>query len=340
MTRDDEQRSPERARVDGPDQVHVWKCCHACDASPIVGAAFECQTCPDGPDNDLCERCYAAYRVGRAQHPKPGSLAGLGGVRAGEQHRFTRRPGRSRLECSPWNDVPDAGGTAPPIPDHFVVRPELRASKESFIGSYGCVVAGQPNLLLTCLHVMSGLIQAAQIDASANNPSYSGQELPRVVTGVNLYDVFAPHWMGALLGRGTAMLALPEARTKEEEPFSQRDLAAFVVDRAARVTPVPLAQRVPEVGEPIWLAVKLEGGQQRRTIGAVVVEQTEATFIFRYLDDATGMPRFASGAPLVNRAGEVVAINVGMGRLDGRSFGHGIHADSIRRHLNMAAHRV
>ncbi len=263
----------------------------------------------------------------------PGSLSDLGGARAGEQHHFTRRPGMSRLGWLHWNDVPDARGTAPPIPDHFVVRPEFRARKESFIGSYGFVVAGQPNILLTCLHVMSSLIQATQIDASANNSSYSGQELPRVVTGVNLYDVFASHWMAALLGRGTAMLALPDARTKEEEPFSQRDIAAFVVDGAARVAPVPLAQRVPEVGEPIWLAVKVEGGQQRRTIGAVVVEQAEATFIFRYLDDATGMPRFASGAPLVNRAGEVVAINVGMGRLDGRYFGHGNHVDSIRRHL-------
>lgn len=328
MTRDE----PAGPRVDGPDQVHVWKRCHACAARPIAGPAFECQTCPDGPDNDLCERCYAAHRVGRVKHPMPGSLADLAGARAGDHH-FIRRLGTPRLDCVHWNDVPDAREAAPPIPDHFVVRPEFRASKESFIGSYGFVVTGQPTILLTCLHVMSSLIQTTRIDASANNPSYSGQELPRVVTGVNLYDVFAVHWMAGLLGRGTAMLALPDARTKDEEPFSQRDIAAFVVDDAARVAPVPLARRVPDVGEPIWLAVKLEGGQQRRTIAAVVVEQTAATFIFRYLDDAAGMPRFASGAPLVDRAGEVVAINAGMGRLDGRTFGHGTHLDSIRRHL-------
>jgi len=182
---------------------------------------------------------------------------------------------------------------------------------------------------------MDSLIQERGIDASANNHSYSGYELPRVVTGVNLYDVFASNWMAAPLGRALSMLPLPNARIKDEEPFSQRDIAAFVVDHAARVSPAPLADRLPGVGEPIWLVVKPEGGPRQRTIAATVVEQTEATFIFRYLDDTAAMPRFTSGAPLVNRAGEVVAINVGFGTLDGRSFGHGNHVDSIRRHLEL-----
>jgi Trypsin-like peptidase domain len=182
---------------------------------------------------------------------------------------------------------------------------------------------------------MSSLLQDKGIDASANNHSYSGHELPRIVTGVNLYDVFASNWMAALLGRAVSMLPLPNARIKDEEPCSQRDIAAFVVDSTARISPAPLADCRPGVGEPIWLVAKPESGQQQRTIAATVVEQTDTTFIFRYLDATAAMPRFTSGAPLVNRAGEVVAINVGFGTLDGRRFGHGNHVASIRRHLEL-----
>ncbi len=319
----------------GPEQLHVWKRCHACNASPIMGPRFECETCPDGPDNDLCERCYAAHAEGQVKHPMPGSLAALAGSNASKRHSFRRYPGVSRLGCLAWTGVPDAPAAAPRIADHFVVRPEFRVSRESFIGSYGFVIAGQPRLLLTCLHVLSALMQAKGIDSSPGNPAYSGHEVPRAVTGVNLYDVFAPNWMAALLGRAVSMLPLPGARTKDEEPFSQRDIAAFVVDGAARISPAPLADRLPGVGEPVWLVVKPEGGQRQRTIAATVVEQTEATFIFRFLDDTAALPRFTSGAPLVDRAGAVVAINVGFGTFDGRYFGHGNHADSIRRHLKL-----
>jgi hypothetical protein len=97
---------------------------------------------------------------------------------------------------------------------------------------------------------MDSLIQERGIDASANNHSYSGHELPRVVTDVNLYDVFASNWMAAPLGRALSMLPLPNARIKDEEPFSQRDIAAFVVDRAARVSPAPLADRLPGLASP------------------------------------------------------------------------------------------
>src|SRR5919201_3732442 len=39
--------------------IHIWYRCHNCGMQPIVGQRFECQTCPSGPDNDLCEKCRA-----------------------------------------------------------------------------------------------------------------------------------------------------------------------------------------------------------------------------------------------------------------------------------------
>ena len=88
---------------------------------------------------------------------------------------------------------------------------------------------------------MSSLFQEKGIDASANNHSYSGHELPRIVTGVSFYDVFASSWMVAPLGHAVSMRPLPNARIQDEEPFSQRDIAAFIVESTARISPAPQA---------------------------------------------------------------------------------------------------
>lgn len=316
--------------------LHVWSHCHGCGAAPIRGYRFECQTCPDGPDNALCERCHSEYTDGRVQHPKPGSFAEVAVSNRQQRHTFIRFKGIPRSQCSHWAEARCALEPAPRIPDRFVLRPEFCTGRQSFIGSYCFVVAGSPALILTCLHVLGGLIQQKGIDASSRNDAYSGHELPAVVTGVNLYDVYAANWMLAPLGRAASMLSLPNARIKEEEPLSDRDIAAFVIDGEPRLSPVRLAERVPGVGEPIWLAVKPDGAGTKRTFAAVVAEHSERTFIYRYLDDTTAMPRFTSGAPLVNRAGEVVGINVGYGRLDDVHLGHAHHVASIRRHLGRA----
>src|SRR4051812_43809070 len=97
----------------GSEQIHVWKRCYACDLGPIVGPSFECQTCPDGPDNDLCEACHAGYLEGRVKHPMPGSFADAAEVHAGKKHQFERRLGVSRAACLHWAHVPDVRETAP-----------------------------------------------------------------------------------------------------------------------------------------------------------------------------------------------------------------------------------
>lgn len=190
--------------------------------------------------------------------------------------------------------------------------------------------------MLTCLHVMGSLMLAKGIDASVDNLGYSGRELPTVVTGAFMYDTYASNWMAALLGRASSMLYLPNARTKEPEPFSSRDIAAFIVEGAARITPLHLAEGVPSAGQPIWLAVNSRGKRTERTFAATVVEQTDRTLIYRFLDDVDALPHFTSGAPLLSAAGEVVGLNVGIGTLDGRTYGHANHVVSIRCHLGQS----
>jgi hypothetical protein len=310
--------------------IHVWNRCHACGAEPIVGLRFQCQTCPLGPDSDLCEACHRGFEQGRVRHPAPENREAPRGP-----HVFRAYEGVPREQVSHWLAVPWVAAPAPAVLDHCVVRPEFRCGRESVFGSYGFVVAdenGGAPLLLTALHVLDEVCKAKRIDCSTANAAYSGRELPQHITGVQLYDVYALQWMLAELGPAGPMLVLPDARICPVEPNSHRDIAAFRVAPSTPVRPLRLADVPPAVGEPVWLAVNVGRGARERTIPAVVVESTERTFVFRYAGQAA-MPPFTSGAPLLNRKGEAVGINAGCGLLDGHRLGHGNNVASIRRHL-------
>jgi hypothetical protein len=309
--------------------VHIWNRCYNCGAAPIVGLCFNCQTCPAGADNDLCAACYRLFENGLVEHPSRQARVAPTG-----RHLFRAIEGAAREQVLSWLTVPVPTAAAPAVPDRFVVRPEVRSGMESFIGSYGFVVATPDGgaLMITALHVLDELAKWKSIDCSEANADYTGRELPQQITGVQLYDPFAPNWMLAELGTAGSMLSLPNARTCSVEPYSQNDLAAFRVAPPHSFHPLPLAAATPVVGEPIWLASKPAREAEERTSQAVVVEIADDTLVFRFALGAT-IPPHGSGAPLLNRAGEVVGINIGGGILDGHKLGHGSHVASIRHHL-------
>jgi hypothetical protein len=312
--------------------IHVWHRCHVCGIAPIAGVRFECETCAAGPDRDLCANCYRDVRQGRHPHPPPRTVTGRPGA-----HVFRERHGVAAEPLRRWLTIPRCAAPVPVMPRGFVVRPEFHCERGSYFGSHAFVVdpgRDAAPLLLTALHVMDELIRSHGVDCSPQNDRYSGEELPRLVRHVTMYDVFAEPWVLHELGVARSMLTLPDARVPDEEPYSQRDIAAFRVDASARVSPAPLAARLPEVGDPIWMTAGPGHGAPGGPIEAVVVEATAETFIFRYTTDTRG-PYFSSGAPLIDRNGHVVGINVGAGVLDRQHVGHAHHVQSIRRHLEL-----
>ncbi len=311
--------------------IHVWNHCHGCGLEPITGVRFTCQTCPAGAHNDLCEVCHRQFAQGQLDHPPPEARDAPAG-----RHVFRAYEGIERQQVMSWLAVPWCDAPAPTIPDRFVVRPEFRSGQESFFGSYAFVVAaedGGPPLMVTALHVLDELAKFRGIDCSEKNLAYSGHELLGNVTRVQLYDPYAANWVLSELGSAGKMLHLAHACISAVEPYSQRDVAAFRILPSSRFQPLKLASALPAAGEPVWLAVNLGRGARERTIQAVTVEITDKTFIFRFAK-ATTPPPYTSGAPLLDRAGDVVAVNVGGGLIDGYRIGHAAHAASLRRHFS------
>jgi hypothetical protein len=317
------------------EMVHVWKMCHSCGMRPIVGERFECRTCSSGPDNDLCRICFERYKRGEIDHPRLDSTSWSSQLAA---HIFESSVGRARTEFMHWLTVPFPSCAWPNIQKHFVVRPEFICDQESFFGSYAFAVRSikpEDLLLMTGLHVMDEIIRFNGIDCSPENGLYSGRRLSDIVKSVAVYDVFSPKWMLSRLGAIGPMLVMDSARVGDEEPFSNRDIAAFRIPLPSILNAATLATKNPAVGDPIWLAVNSGVISNKRCMMAVVVESTEATLVYRFAL-GTESPRNSSGAPMVNSSGEVVGINLGKGALNGKFFGHAHTVLSIRRHLELA----
>ncbi len=306
--------------------IHLWRRCHGCGAAPIHGECYHCASCYPGPDTDLCASCYALYLRGQLTHPAPSLQTPVVG-----QHRFAPVPGDREEGYIPWLDIPDRNESSPIPHDGLLLRLEFCFRSDVSFGAYGFAVqTPRSALILTALHVMGEVIAKCGIDATSTNHAYDGRALSQAIHRVNLYNVLKEKWMLHPLGTAGPMLVLPDARIGDPEPISIRDIAAFSTNNTSRVRPARLAGQAPRRGETVWLAARFS--DTARTRQATVVEQTEHSYIFRYLDTSRGIP-YTSGAPVLNSSGEVVGINIGEGRFKGRCFGHAHQIDSIRRHL-------
>src|SRR5262249_6440959 len=131
--------------------IHIWSRCHFCGMNPITGPCFRRETCPLGPDIDLCSSCYAGYLEGSVVHPSADAVVTDGRT----THQFTRGEGSPPETYAHWLDIAGFHEPPPGIPSGFLVRPEFRSGRYSAFGGYGFITRFGPHtLLLTALHVM------------------------------------------------------------------------------------------------------------------------------------------------------------------------------------------
>ncbi|MCP4218718.1 MAG: hypothetical protein GY765_29070 [bacterium] len=317
------------------EQMHIWHHCHSCGAGPIIGTRHHCVSCPDGPDNDLCEKCFDRYQKEMINHPAEKSLGSTLNIK---EHHFDSIEGKPGDQYDSWPAIPHPKATAPNVPDSAVVRPIFSVGTDSFLAGYAFAAKTDKNaqpLLFTALHVMDELIKKKGIDSTVANTGYNGKEIPKIITSVDLFDVFAPNWMMACLGSAGPMLVLPDARTDEEEPFSDKDIAVFKISEPRGLKPLLLAENPPEVGDPVWMVAQVPDITGKAKAKATVVEVTDRSMIFKF-EVPKQQPQYSSGSPVLDKKGHVVGITVGGGKVKGLSVGHCNHVINIRKHLTSA----
>jgi hypothetical protein len=122
-------------------------------------------------------------------------------------------------------------------------------------------------------------------------------------------------------------------------PSKAGDIVAIWSRDDPAFRPARLAAGVPAKGERVWLAASVSGGAspEERLHAATSCGKDEfGNFIYEY-DNRKLVLSGTSGAPVLNAAGEVVAINVGVDKIPNRLFGIGNPVDRFRPHPETAA---
>jgi hypothetical protein len=116
-----------------------------------------------------------------------------------------------------------------------------------------------------------------------------------------------------------------------------RDLAAFVVRRNPIIPMLKLAEKIPEPGQPVWLFAKAANDPEPDNYFyyATVVEAGETGIVYKFSNPKIDL-RATSGAPVLNKQGEVVAINVASEIEVSTLFGIGNPVTGFRKHLAAA----
>ena len=111
---------------------------------------------------------------------------------------------------------------------------------------------------------------------------------------------------------GAIVLPLPRAGRLGTQSRSG-DVVAILASAAAKLQPQPLADRLPASGEPVWLAARvLSGAPPDKRLHAATAKGVEAGWSsplrVRESENRNSAP---PQAPVLNAAGEVVAIHAG-----------------------------
>lgn len=209
----------------------------------------------------------------------------------------------------------------PKMPEQFVLRPEFETATGKTKGgtAFGVRVEGDPRrLVMTALHL---------VDTTTGGG-------PADVKRVLLRDAFGPE-SGVPIGSATTFLVLPAAAHGKESESG--DVAALWASDDSYFPTVSLAAQNPAQGDSIWLVCPiLKGAPEKQRFHRAVVDSVVEGDLVYWFDNAELDFTATNGAPLVNQAGEVVAINLGGAIEGGKRSGFGNPVERFRAALKQA----
>lgn len=211
----------------------------------------------------------------------------------------------------------------PNVPDHVVLKPTFMTGYDSFSGgtAFLCTVPGiEGTFLLTAQHLFG--------PACGLKRQYTWDEVPKTFVAVTALSIADPkHFITS-----TQPATIPGAEATDKSGYTN-DLAAYRVD--GKPTSLRLAAERPKVGDTVFLLARQRGKTSLEMFRAVVRKSSDSEFEYIY-DDKEIRLAGTSGAPVLNTAGDVVALNIGGSPEGDRIWGMGNPCDSILRLLEKA----
>lgn len=135
--------------------------------------------------------------------------------------------------------------------------------------------------------------------------TFTGEELPEFVQGGEIFYALEGAFTGASLKN---CLVIKDANAV---PVVDKDVAAFTIQGGEDLKTLPLAKTMPEVGDTIYLLASLWDGDviNDNCVYPGEVKDVDGGVLY-YTLDGTPKTTGASGGPVINEYGEVVAMHM------------------------------
>jgi hypothetical protein len=256
-------------------------------------------------------------------------LIGLGtgcGDRAGQSTAT-----KGHLPTQPARPL-QTGQKEPPVPDGLIFRPTFETDEGEIRAgtAFPLRLTGYPRpVIVTALHLLG--------PGGGMSRDVSHGEIAKAVKRLRLDDCFAASRTILL---ESEPLVIPEAAPIGKSG-NAGDLAAFWAPMEEHVYCLEMSEAKPVAGESVWLAASLLRGApaDQRLHGASVLGTDEYGLLLYRYDNPKLSKQATSGAPIVNRAGQLVAINLGGYESEGAVIGAGNPVSRFRKYLEAAAQR-
>ncbi|MGA8705530.1 MAG: trypsin-like peptidase domain-containing protein [Steroidobacteraceae bacterium] len=221
---------------------------------------------------------------------------------------------------------------APTFPDAFAGEPEFNTTGgRGSAGSAGVVKLkdGTSSYIVSARHLLG--------PEGAFDGQGAAKDVAAFVKSIRITSFFS----GSARNYHVAGLLVPATRleTHSSEPLD--DLTIYLIkDHLAQGPVVPLADRVPAQRTQIWLVATVRGGVPDGQImqsGRVASNGAWPKWLIFQFDNDRIVPGGASGAPVVNAAGEVVGVYSGHRTEQGHVLGFAIPAPLIATAIRTAS---
>lgn len=166
--------------------------------------------------------------------------------------------------------------------------------------------AGTSFLMESDVHGEPLLVSAFHYLWPDDADTFTGKELPEYICGGELYNAYTGEFTGATLKE---CLIIEDA---DAIPAIDKDVSAFTIQDGDDLKTLPLATTPVKEGEKVYLLAYLSDTEvyHENCVYEGEVAVAENGVIYYTLEGKPGT-RGASGAPIVNEYGEVVAIHIG-----------------------------